>query len=178
MNGAAQPVPVTAGPVPAATYPCSHSIAAVAGNWRRLGRGGRRHGGTGKLADEALLFAFWYCCMHRRATASRGAAPPLQWLYNRRKWAMPLFIGGCTLAGTAPMWFLINAGEQWALSWQGPNIDWQVDGRLMLPLSFTTVTAMLPSVAERCRNWPISMPRFDFYTLAGHRCRRCRWNAQ
>ncbi|KAL4426059.1 hypothetical protein ABPG77_007855 [Micractinium sp. CCAP 211/92] len=32
-----------------------------------------------------------------------------QWLYNRRKWAMSLFIGGCTVAGTLPMFFLVNA---------------------------------------------------------------------
>eukprot|EP00887_Chlorella_sp_A99_P001012 scaffold5.g1012.t1 len=32
-----------------------------------------------------------------------------QWLYNRHKWSMPLFIGGCTILGTAPLWFLVNA---------------------------------------------------------------------
>lgn len=32
-----------------------------------------------------------------------------QWLYNRRKWSMSVFIGGCTVAGTLPMFFLVNA---------------------------------------------------------------------
>ncbi|PSC76649.1 MFS family transporter: sugar [Micractinium conductrix] len=32
-----------------------------------------------------------------------------QWLYNRRKWAMSVFIGTCTVAGVLPMYFLINA---------------------------------------------------------------------
>ena len=32
-----------------------------------------------------------------------------QWLYNRHKWSMPVFIGICTILGTLPMWFLVNA---------------------------------------------------------------------
>ncbi len=32
-----------------------------------------------------------------------------QWLYNRRKWQMSLFVGGTTLAGVLPTWYLINA---------------------------------------------------------------------
>ena len=34
-----------------------------------------------------------------------------QSLYNSRKWSMPLFIGACTMVGTVPLWFLVNAGE-------------------------------------------------------------------
>lgn len=32
-----------------------------------------------------------------------------QWLYNRWKWTMPVFIGACTIVGALPMWFLVNA---------------------------------------------------------------------
>ncbi|PRW58958.1 MFS family transporter: sugar [Chlorella sorokiniana] len=32
-----------------------------------------------------------------------------QWCYNRRKWSMPVFIGVCTVLGTLPMLWLVNA---------------------------------------------------------------------
>ncbi|KAI7844379.1 hypothetical protein COHA_002177 [Chlorella ohadii] len=32
-----------------------------------------------------------------------------QWCYNRRKWSMPVFIGICTVLGTLPMLWLVNA---------------------------------------------------------------------
>jgi predicted MFS family arabinose efflux permease len=32
-----------------------------------------------------------------------------QKLYNTEKWTMPVFIGICTVIGTVPMWFIVNA---------------------------------------------------------------------
>lgn len=32
-----------------------------------------------------------------------------QWLYNRRKWSMPVFIGTATMLGAPPLWYLVNA---------------------------------------------------------------------
>lgn len=32
-----------------------------------------------------------------------------QWLYNRRKWWMPVFIGICTIVATGPLFVLVNA---------------------------------------------------------------------
>ena len=32
-----------------------------------------------------------------------------QWMYNRKKWTMPIFIGVCTIIGAGPMWFIVNA---------------------------------------------------------------------
>jgi MFS family permease len=32
-----------------------------------------------------------------------------QWLYNHNKRSMPIFIGVCTILGTLPTWYLINA---------------------------------------------------------------------
>ena len=43
-----------------------------------------------------------------------------QWLHNRRRAYMPLFVGACVAAAAFPIWFLINADV----------------GRLPLPISF------------------------------------------
>jgi predicted MFS family arabinose efflux permease len=35
-----------------------------------------------------------------------------QWLYNRNKKSMPMFIGICTMLASFPLWFVINADVQ------------------------------------------------------------------
>jgi predicted MFS family arabinose efflux permease len=35
-----------------------------------------------------------------------------QWLYNRRKWSLSVFIGVSIILATPPMWFIINADVQ------------------------------------------------------------------
>ena len=69
-----------------------------------------------------------------------------QWLYNRRKASMPVFIGVCTILGTVPLWYLVNAEIQGATglaftmalftgllsSTVGPNMR-QDHGRQQLP---------------------------------------------
>ena len=32
-----------------------------------------------------------------------------QALYNRRKWSMSVFIGGCTVLGVLPLYYIVNA---------------------------------------------------------------------
>lgn len=68
-----------------------------------------------------------------------------QWLHNRRRAYMPLFVGICVALAAAPIWFLIDADV----------------GRLPLPLSFAAgfvggALASPPGPNARCVAWTIS----------------------